>query len=161
VEEKTGFFPFFYAVGQIDTVRPMTGYADNWRVLTGGEMINGKYQKIFNRKGNFPNRVLFSFDTIEGIFMDFQSWHIALNACMNGGNVTPAEQRMIFKPSWTRRRWIRAALKGTHSVQLVAPELPLQLAKQGYVRNSKTKRIVERMGFPEIAIRRVKVLSIL
>ena len=161
VEEKTGFFPIFYAVGQIDAALPMTGYADNWRYLTGGEMINGRYQKIYNHKGDFPNLAVFSFDTIDGIFMDFQSWHIALNACMNGGNVTPAEQRMIFKPSWTRSRWIRAALNGTHSVQLVAPELPLQLAKRGYVRNTKTKLIVERMGFPEITIKRVKVMSIL
>lgn len=124
-------------------------------------MVNGIYQKTYNHKGNFPNLVLFSFDTIDGIFMDFQSWHIALNACMNGGNVTPAEQRMIFKPSWTRSRWIRAALNGTHSVQLIAPELPLQRAKRGHVRNTKTKWIVERMGFPEINIRRVKVMSIL
>jgi hypothetical protein len=160
VEKITGFFPIFYAVGQIDAVVPMTGYADNWRFLTGGEMINGRYQKIFNRRGNFPNFALFSFDTIDGIFMDFQSWHIALNACMNGGSVTSAEQRMIFKPSWTRSRWIRAALNGTHSVQLVAPELPLTLAKRGYVRNTKTKRIVERMGFPEITVKRVKVMSI-
>ncbi|MDO9324521.1 MAG: hypothetical protein Q7T80_06135 [Methanoregula sp.] len=161
VEEITGFFPIFYAVGEIDAVVTMTGYADNWRNLTGGEMVNGRYQKTYNRKGNFPNLAAFSFDTIDGIFMDFQSWHIALNACMNGGSVTPAEQRMIFKPSWTRSRWIRAALNGTHSVQLVAPELPLTLAKRGYVRNSKTKRIVERMGFPDITVKRVKVTSIL
>ena len=161
VEKKTGFFPIFYAVGQIGAVVPMTGYADNWRLLTGGEMINGRYQKIYNHKGDFPNQVLFSFDTIEGIFMDFQSWHSALNACMNGRCVTPAEQRMIFKPSWTPGRWIRAALNGTHSVQLVAPELPLPLAKRGYVRNTRTKRIVERMGFPEITVKRVKVMSLL
>jgi hypothetical protein len=161
VEEIIGFFPIFYAVGQINAALPMTGYADNWRYLTGGEMVNGIYQKTYNRKGNFPNLALFSFDTINGIFMDFQSWHIALNACMNGGNVTPAEQRMIFKPSWSRSRWIRAALNGTHLVQLIAPELPLPLAKRGYVRNTKTKRIVERMGFPDITIKRVKVMSIL
>jgi hypothetical protein len=124
-------------------------------------MVNGRYQKIYNHKGDFPNLAVFSFDTIDGIFMDFQSWHIAINACLNGRNVTPSEQRMIFKPSWTRNRWIRAALNGTHSVQLIAPELPLQLAKRGYVRNTKTKRIVERMSFPEITIKRVKVMSIL
>ena len=161
VEETAGFFPFFYAVGKIDAVVTMTGYADNWRNLTGGEMVNGRYQKTYNRKGNFPNLAVFSFDTIDGIFMDFQSWHIALNTCMNGGSVTSAEKRMIFKPSWTRSRWIRAALNGTHSVQLVAPALPLTLAKRGYVRNSKTKRIVEKMGFPDITVKRVKVTSIL
>ena len=64
---------------------------------------------------------------------------------------------MIFKPSWTRRRWLQAALKGTHSVQLVAPELPLHRAAHVYVRNLKTKRYLERMGFSEIEVMRLKV----
>jgi hypothetical protein len=135
----------------------MTGYEDNWRVRTGGEFVNGTYNKIYRKKGDFPNLALFSFEKIDGIFMDYQSWHIALNACINGKSVTPAEQRMIFKPSWTRSRWIRAALTGTHSVQIIAPELPLQRAKRGYVRNIKTRHLLEMMGFLDLEVRREKV----
>ncbi|MEI7649783.1 MAG: hypothetical protein WCJ47_08790 [Methanomicrobiales archaeon] len=135
----------------------MTGYEDNWRIRTGGEFVNGTYNKIYWQKGDFPNLTLFSFEKIDGIFMDFMSWHIALNACMNGKSVTPAEQRMIFKPSWTRSHWIRAALTGTHSVQIIAPELPLQIVKRGYVRNIKTRQLLNRMGFSEIKVRRLKV----
>lgn len=157
VERETGFFPIFYAVGQCNTAIPMTGCSDNWRVLTGGDFKDGIYRKKYRKKGEFPNLAVFSFNQIDGIFMDYMSWHVALNAYPNGRSVTPYERRMIFKPSWTHRRWLEAALKGTHAVQLVAPELPLHRAAHVYVRNLKTKRFLERMGFSEIEVMRLKV----
>jgi len=135
----------------------MTGCSDNWRVLTGGDFKDGIYRKKYRKKGEFPNLAVFSFNQIDGIFMDYMSWHVALNAYPNGRSVTPYERRMIFKPSWTHRRWLEAALKGTHAVQLVAPELPLHRAAHVYVRNLKTKRFLERMGFSEIEVMRLKV----
>ncbi|MDD1690499.1 MAG: hypothetical protein LUQ66_07550 [Methanoregula sp.] len=157
VEEHTGFFPIFYAVGPCDKALCMTGYENNWSVWIGGDFDEGVYRKKFRGAGEFPNLAIFSFDHIDGIFMDYMSWHIAINACLNGRKVTAYECRMIFKPSWTRRRWMLAALKGTHSVQLVAPELPLHLAQHAFVRNAKTKRHLEKMGFTDVDILRVPV----
>jgi hypothetical protein len=160
VERETGFFPVFYAVGPCDRGILMTGYSDNWMVWTGGDFEQGVYKKKYRKRGEFPNLAVFSFDQIDGVFMDYMSWHIALNAYPNGRTVTPYERRMIFKPSWTCRRWWQAALKGTHSVQLVAPELPLHRAGHVYVRNSETKRHLERMGFTGVEVLRVRVEKI-
>jgi len=135
----------------------MTGYDDNWRVWTGCRSVGGKRRTLYRNKGQFPNLALFSFENIEGVFMDFQSWHIALNTCMNGGSVSEAERRMIFKPSWTRSRWLSASRKGTHRVQLVAPAVPLHRAEHGYVRNSVTRFILEKRGFTNTEVKRVKV----
>jgi len=157
VERETGFSPIFYAVGPCDTAIPTTGYSDNWRALTGGAFEDGVYRKRYRKKGEFPNLAVFSFDQVDGVFMDYMSWHIALNAYQNGRTVTSYERRMIFKPSWTRRHWLQAALKGTHSVQLVAPELPLHRAARVYVRNLKTKRYIEHMGFSGVEVMRLKV----
>jgi len=157
LEKEIGYYPVFFAVGEVEPVLWMTGYDDNWRVRTGGECFDGTYQKTFRHKGEFPNLACFSFSEIDGIFMDFQSWHIALNACMNGGRVSEAEGRMIFKPSWTQSRWLSASRKGTHSIQLVAPVVPLQCAEHGYVRNSVTRFMLEKRGFTNIEVKRVKV----
>jgi hypothetical protein len=157
VEREIGFFPIFYAVGPCDTAIPTTGYLDNWRVLTGGDYEDGIYRKKYRKKGEFPNLAVFSFDQIDGVFMDYMSWHIALNAYQNGRTVTPYERRMIFKPTWTCRRWLQAALKGTQSVQLVAPELPLHRAARVCVRNLKTKRYIEQMGFSGVEVMRLNV----
>ena len=123
----------------------------------GGDFKDGIYRKKYRKKGEFPNLAVFSFDQIDGVFMDYMSWHVALNAYQNGRTVTPYERRMILKPSWTRRRWLQAALKGTHSVQLVAPELPLRRAAHVYLRNSEIRHQLERMGFSGVEVMRVKV----
>jgi hypothetical protein len=157
LDDELGFFPLFCAVGVSDAVIRMTGYADNWRVLTGGEFVFGKYQKIYRREGEFPNLALFSFDHIDGVFMDFMSWHIALNACMNGRAVSNAEKKMIFKPSWTKSRWIQAALHESHSVQLVTQELPLDTALKVRVRNAATRQLLEEKGFRNAEIFRLRV----
>nr|WP_320160756.1 hypothetical protein [uncultured Methanoregula sp.] len=95
-----------------------------------------------------------------GIFMDYGSWHIALNACMNGRYVTDAEKKMIFKPSWNRNRWIRAARTSSHSVQLAAAVLPLDEAKRVYVRNLETGERLRLMGFPDPEVKRIPVMGI-
>jgi len=157
LEDELGFFPLFCAVGVSAAVIRMTGYADNWRVLAGGEFVFGTYRKIYRRKGEFPNLALFSFNRVEGVFMDFMSWHIALNACMNGRTVSNAEKKMIFKPSWPESRWIQAALHESHSVQLVTQELPLDTALKVRVRNSTTRHILEEIGFRNVTTFRMRV----
>ena len=158
VEERLGFFPLFLAVGTLEDVVWMTGYQDNWRVVTGSEPVEGGgYRRIFRKKGEFPNLVLLSFDAVDGVFMDYDYWHIALNACMNGSVISRKEESWIFKPSWTKSRWLRAALTGTHSVQLVTPALPLTKSREILVRNALTRRIIEGRGFGDVRVSRIPV----
>ena len=157
VGKITGFYPLFLAVG--DNIG-MTGYQDNWRVRTGGDFENGTYRKTYRKKGGFPNLAVLSFDKLDGVFMDYMSWHIALNTIPNGRTVTESEKMVIFKPSWTKSRWIRAALNGTHQVQLVVPELDLRNAGGVLVRNHATRKIMEVRGFRNVQVKRIKVDSL-
>jgi len=160
LEEEIGYYPFFFSVGSDESAIRMTGYEDNWRVLTGSRIIRGERKNIYRKRGKFPNLALFSFEMMGGIFMDYGSWHIALNACMNGRYVTDAEKKMIFKPSWNRNRWIRAARTSSHSVQLAAAVLPLDEAKRVYVRNLETGERLRLMGFPDPEVKRIPVIGI-
>lgn len=155
--EQIGFFPHFVSVGTNSDALYRTGYQDNWRVWTGGEFVNNEYRKTYEKKGEIPNNVLFSFDYLEGVFMDFDYWHIAINECVNGGNVSKRELNWIFKPSWTRERWLRAATNQTHAVDLLVPEIPLNKSAKVRVRNHATKKIIAAMGFQNIEISRFRV----
>jgi len=157
VEERLGFFPLFLAVGTLEDVIWMTGYQDNWRVVTGSEPAGGGYRRICRKKGEFPNLALLSFESVEGVFMDYDYWHIALNACMNGSVVSRKEESWIFKPSWTKSRWRRASLAGTHSVQFVAPALPLTESREIRVRNALTRRLIQGLGFENVRVSRIPV----
>lgn len=158
LEDQIGFAPFFFSVGcDLSAIR-LTGYDDNWRVWKGSRVVRGKRQEILRRHGEFPNLALFSFEDIDGIFMDYGAWHIALNSCRGSRPVSTAEERMIFKPSWSRARWIRAARGTTHSIQLVAPELPLDRAARVSVRNTKTRDLLAATGFLNPVVLRIPVL---
>lgn len=157
LEQELGFFPFFIAVGISDAVIRMTGYSDNWRVFTGYEEREGSWVKNYRRKGEFPNLALFSFAHIEGVYMDYDYWHIALNACMNGHPVSPKEKRLIFKPSWPASRWVRAALQGTNFVQRVTPMLTPVNAVQVTVRNMSAVHYLSAMGFSDVSVARIPV----
>jgi hypothetical protein len=157
LEREIGFFPHFLAVGKFEEVIRRTGYADNWRVFDHGEITGNGYQKFYHKKGEFPNLVLFSFDDVKGVFMDYLSWHIAINACMNKKPVSKQEMKMILKPSWNKRRWIRAAETGSHRVDLLTPRLSPDSASRVYVRNQATKKNMECMGFRNIEVLRIPV----
>jgi hypothetical protein len=157
LEQEIGFFPHFLAVGNSETVIRRTGYADNWRVFDRGEVTGNRYQKYYHKKGEFPNLVLLSFDDVEGVFMDYLSWHIAINACMNKKPVLKQEMKMILKPSWDKRRWIRAAEKGSHRVDLLTPGLSPGRASRICVRNQATKKKMESRGFWNIEVMRILV----
>lgn len=159
LEQEVGFFPFFIAVGKSDEVIRMTGYSDNWRIFIGNDERDGSFVKNYRKKGEYPSLALFSFTFIEGVFMDYDSWHIALNACLNGHVVSPYERRLIFKPSWSPGRWMRSALQGTHHVQLVTPALPLSAAVRVQVRNKSAVRYLRDLGFSGVSVGRVPVRS--
>jgi hypothetical protein len=157
LEQEIGFFPHFLAVGNSETVIRRTGYADNWRVFDHGECTDIGYQKFYHKTGEFPNLVLLSFDDVDGVFMDDLSWNIAINACMNKKPVSKQEMKMILKPSWNKQRWIRAAEKGSHWVDLLTPELFPGNASRIYVRNQATKKSMEYRGFRNILTVRIPV----
>ena len=154
--EQVGFFPHFVSVGNDKSTLCRTGYQDQWRVWNSGDFVKGKYQKNYRKKGEFPNLVLLSFDHLEGVFMDHMAWHIAINACTNGRNVSTSEMKMILKPSWTNRRWLRAAMK-SHAVELLIPEIPLDKAAVVWVRNLTTRKLMETWGFQNVEVARIPV----
>ena len=156
LEEKIGFFPHFVSVGNNESALYRTGYQDNWRIFVGSDHVHGTWQKIYRKKGEFPNNVLLSFDHPEGVFIDYESWHFAINACTNGRTVSTSEMKMILKPSWTSSRWLRAAKK-THAVDLLLPELPLDKSVQIRVRNGETQKHMGMMGFRNVEVARIPV----
>ena len=154
--EQIGFFPHFVSVGKDEYALNRTGYQDQWRVRDGGDFVNGEYRKNYRKKGEFPNLVLLSFDHLEGVFMDHMTWHIAINSCTNGNSVSTREMKMILKPSWTNRHWLRAAMK-SHSVELLTPEIPLHKAAGVWVRNRATQKLIEMKGFRNVEVVRTRV----
>lgn len=94
----------------------------------------------------------FSFEDIEGTFMDFDYWHIAL--CEGREvRVNKLHERWIFKPSWSKARWLRKAKQEPGHVQFVTPRLHLPNAKRIWVHTVRAKQTLEAMGFDNVEIR--------
>ena len=151
LEKVVGFYPIFLSVGTTDDDIRMTGYQNQWKRI----LSEGHNRKEYRKKGNFPNDVLFSFEDINGVFMDYNYWHIALNASHKNYQMTDYEKRLIFKPSWPKSKWLKKARKNQHSVQLVTPELYLPGAERIWVRNQQTKELLTSMGFDNVESRRL------
>ena len=152
LEKEVGFFPIFLAVGTTLNDIRMTGYQGQWgRFLSWSPEEGGKYRK----KGEFPNRVLFSFDEIDGIYMDFDAWHLVLNSQHNNYQLTEYEKRLMFRYSWSKADWLRRARKDPESVQLVTPKLDLRKSKRIEVRNKSTKKKLEEIGFTNVKVNRI------
>ncbi len=148
LEKEIGFYPLFLAVGVTEEDIRMTGYQNQWKRL----LSEGPNGKEYRKKGEFPNDVLFSFKNIDGIFMDYNYWHLVLNANYKNYKMTDYERRLIFKLSWTKSKWLRKAKKSPHSVQLVTQSLHLPDAKRIWVRNQQTKSLLISMGFDNIEL---------
>lgn len=155
LEQQIGFFPLFIAVGDSDDARWATGYQNQWRVRVGYDFENRR--PIYRRKGELSNEVLFSFADNDGIFYDSGWWTVVLNACLNSHSVDKQTRRCLFKVSWSKSRWLCKAKKNPGTVELVVPELDLSKANQIWVRNQKTKRVVETLGFCNVEVRRIYV----
>jgi len=151
LEKEIGFYPIFLSVGTTDEDIRMTGYQSQWRRI----LSEGPNGKEYRKKGDFPNDVLFSFSDIDGVFMDYDYWHIVLNASYNNYQVTDYEKRLIFKPSWSKSKWLRKSKKDPHSVQLVTPKLYLPNAKRIWVRNQRTQKLLTSIGFDNIESRKL------
>ena len=163
LRKEVGFYPLFLSVGTSEEDLYMTGYPNQWARIIGtkivGRRIDGTHmhKNILRKRGEFPNDVLFSFEKVNGIFIDYGHWHIALNASHKNYQMTDYEKKLIFKPSWPKSKWLRRARDKPDSVQLVISKLNLVNAKRIYVRNSKTKKLLENMGFEDIEVKRMPV----
>jgi hypothetical protein len=158
LHDRLGFWPLFVAVG-IPSDVSMTGYQSNWRRFLGGTFQGKRYNKIYVKKGEAPNYVLFSFRHVEGVFTDYMSWHFVLGARGNRPqeDVTDNECRQLFKKSWPRSRWLHKARKERSEVQLIAPSLDLRTACRIWCRNKATKKALEKMGFRNVRVKRIPV----
>ena len=156
LEGEVGFYPLFLSVGATEEDMRMTGYQNQWRRL----IVMSKERNEYRKKGEFPNYVLFSFEEVEGVFMDFDNWNLyALNNCMNNKPVTDCGRKIIFEKFWTKSRWLRRVKRNPGTVQLVTPKLYLPDAKRIFVRNKKTKELLESKGFRNVRVKRIPVGS--
>ncbi|MCK4614484.1 MAG: hypothetical protein KAU14_06750 [Thermoplasmata archaeon] len=149
LKKEVGFYPTFLAVGTTEEDIRMTGYQDNWRVKIS--------DKKCRKRGEFPNMVLFSFEDVDGIFTDYDYWHLVLNASYKDYQMTDYEKRLIFKPSWQKSKWLRKANKNPHSVQLITKTLYLPGAERIWVRNRQTKKLLEFRGFRNVEVKRIRL----
>ena len=157
-EKALGYFPLFLAAGAEDAVS-MTGYSNQWQKVIGTERRGDAIVNVLRRKGEFPNSVLFVFESesVGSVCSDYMAWHIILNETMNGGTPGKQAERMVFKRSWARSRWYREALRGKVELQLLAPELDLRKSVQVWVRNQKTRRRLLQLGFQNVLVKRLPV----
>lgn len=161
LRREVGFNPLFLAVGNSEEDIRMTGYPNQWNRIIGTEIVgrrkDGSYiqKNVLRKRGEFPNYVLFSFDEVEGIFMDYGYWHLVLNANYKNYNISDYEKRLIFKPSWDKSKWLKKARKEPHSVQLVTCRLYLPDARGIFVRNQETKKVLEKMRFKNVKVKRI------
>lgn len=165
LRREVGFNPLFLAVGNSEEDIRMTGYPNQWNRIIGTEIVrrrkDGSYiqKNILRKRGEFPNYVLFSFEEVEGVFMDYGYWHLVLNAHHKNYNISDYEKRLIFKPSWDKSKWLKKARKEPHSVQLVTRGLYLPDARGIFVRNQGTKDLLEKIGFENVKIKRLSVVD--
>ena len=153
LEKKVGFYPFFLAVGKTEEDLRMTGYQNQWRKLISQKPEGNEYVK----KGEFRNDILFSFENLEGIFTDYDYWHLVLCASHKNYQMTNYEERLIFKPSWSKSKWLREAIKNPHSIQLITNCLDLRKSKRVWCRNKETKKYLEGLGFRNVEVKIMKV----
>ena len=163
LEKQVGFYPLFLAVGMTEEDIRMTGYQNQWERVVGSETIgkdkDGHYisKNILRKKGEFPNHVLFSFKDLDGKFLDYMNWFIVLNSSHKNYDIADYEKKLILKPSWPKSKWLRKAKDNPHSVMLVTSKLYLPDADRIWVRNKKTKHILEKQGFDNVEVKRILV----
>lgn len=150
LQNQVGFYPLFVAVGATENDLRLTGYQDNW--------WNKSHRYTYRSNRKFTNGVLFSFAEVRGIFMDFLEWHISINDANGNREVSDYDKRLIFKPSWSRSRWLAHA-RGGRPVQLVVPRLYLPDAKRIWVKDKITRAQMERLGFDGIEVKRLSYMS--
>jgi hypothetical protein len=158
LEQEIGFFPLFLAVGREEAAY-VTGYQNQWLVNLGGRQVDGVYQPIIRKAGDFPNYVLFAFPikTLEGVYTDYLWWNIVLSDVLSQVQVSSQLRRLLFKKSWPTHKWLRLANQDGHQVQFLAAQLDLAQASFVWVRNEKTAKTLRNMGFHDVRVKRLSL----
>jgi hypothetical protein len=157
LEKRVGFYPLFMAYGATDEDRRMTGYDSNWRRVLRSwyDRKSGKHMNELVKKGDAPNKVLFSFKSVpECVMMDYLDWFMVINS-YPGYELQPRLERMIFKRSWSLSDWRRKAVRQPNTVMAVVPRLDLRAADSIWCRNVAVKRQLEKMGFGNVSTMRL------
>lgn len=152
LEKQIGFYPLFMAVGRRNDDLRMTGYQNQWRKVLSRSREGNTYRK----RGQIDNNVLFSYvaPPDKMVFTDYDIWNVILS--MSKEPESKLVQSLL-KPSWIKNDWITKANKEPESVQVLVPKLDLSLANSVMVRNEKTKRELEKMGFKNVLVARLKL----
>jgi hypothetical protein len=159
--DQVGFWPTFSAVGDGLDAYWIAGYDFNWRRRIAWSPKTGT---VLRKAGEYPNEVLFSFQDLDGVFMDLGYWVVfVVSAGLNDRDIDKemglVQRRWLFKPAWSRRKWLRYALgPDNYGVLLLCSQLDLREAGRVWVRNRKTKHALERMGFTNVDVHRIPVL---
>ncbi len=159
LEQQIGFYPIFLACGE-QNASVITGYSDQWRVVTGTKREAGRFVNTQRKRGEFPNFVMmvFELDAIsEPVFTSYHWWCRCLNACMNDFHPSQSEIRGLFRRSLSRSDWLRLASRQTCDVQVIAPRLDLRKACEIWVRNHSTAKAMEALGFENLVVKRLPI----
>ncbi|MBW1996610.1 MAG: hypothetical protein JRJ29_01460 [Deltaproteobacteria bacterium] len=156
IAKEIGFWPLFFSVGDDYDTYIKTGYDFNWKRKIGHDP---KVGPILVKAGKSPNLVMFSFNHVDGVFMDhnifFQYLILAGDREIKLGIV---QRRWLFKPRWSRKKWLRLAKEDPYlGVTLVAPGMDPRAANRIWVRNKKTQRALKKMGFSNVVVHRIPV----
>jgi len=168
-----GFWPIFLAVGNGPNTLGMTGYPNQF-----GRVISSRWDEKRKRsvrtlrpKGDMRNYVLLSFEEAECLPHNFDTWENII--CFSSPLPLPigVERDPALPPyakipkqyvkslvGQTKRKlsnWIKLAKKKDGRVQACAPRLDMTKVIEIKVRNQKTKKLLENIGYQNVEVLRV------
>jgi hypothetical protein len=136
LEKKVGFYPSFTAVGSSDDKIFPTGYCAQFE------------------DPDLFNFALFSFNSLEGIFIDMCVWdNYVLANLMNGMEVSERAEKLLFRKSWDKEKWLGYSQEKRHQAILVAPSIYLPDAKRIWVRGGEERQKLKDVGFRNVVIK--------
>lgn len=158
LESIVGFNPVFIICGNHFMVFEYTGYANQFAKL----ISRSKKGSELRKKGEFPNQVMFSFDTIIPLNYIYHEWIGAMNDLAYGMSIEEVTEKWshdVLKPDYSPEKWKEIARKNPGSVYAIVPEVDLRTATSIYVRNRLAEQQLEKRNFDtkKIKIERAKV----
>ena len=96
--KEVGFYPLFLSVGASKEDLYMTGYPNQWARIVCTKIvdrrIDGTYihKNILRKRGEFLNNILFSFEEVDGVFTDYEYWHLVFNISSKNYHISDYEK---------------------------------------------------------------------